>query len=166
MRDPNAMPLPHRFLKVVRTIHLYLGVFAAPMLLFFAITGGLQTFGLHETSRGSSYAPPAWLVSAAQLHKKQTLVIPPKRPRPQPAQIAAPVASGAATARATPRVEITNGPAKNLLPMKIFFALIALGLFTSVSTGLYMAWRFSRRPGWFGVVLAGGIAVPLLLLLF
>ncbi|HZX72562.1 MAG TPA: PepSY domain-containing protein, partial [Rhodanobacter sp.] len=57
-------------------------------------------------------------------------------------------------------------PAKNLLPMKIFFALIALGLLVSVLSGLFMAWRFSRRPGLFGSVLVGGIAVPLLLLLF
>lgn len=160
------MSLPHRFLKTVRTIHLYLGVFAAPMLLFFAVTGGLQTFGLHETSRGSSYAPPAWLASVAQLHKKQTLVIPPRRPRPPSAQSAAPIASIAPTAMSTPRGESNGALVKNLLPMKIFFALIALALFTSVLTGLYMAWRFSRRPGWFGVVLTSGIAVPLLLLLF
>ena len=57
-------------------MHLYLGVFIAPMLLFFAITGGLQTFGLHEGGRGSSYKPPAWLATMAQLHKKQTVVMP------------------------------------------------------------------------------------------
>ena len=150
----------HRFFRIVRTIHLYLGVFSAPMLLFFAVTGGLQTFGLHETSRGSSYTPPAWLVSVAQLHKKQTLVVSPKRIPPPSAQSVRPATSGAA--QAAKRV---SSPAKNLLPMKIFFALIALGLLTSVLSGLCMAWRFSRRPGWFGAVLAGGIAVPLLLLL-
>lgn len=159
------MSLPHSFLRIVRTIHLYLGVFAAPMLLFFALTAGLQTFGLHETSRGSSYSPPAWLASMAQLHKKQTLVIPPKRPCPPSAQTAAPVASGAVAASAVQRGESNSSPVKNLLPMKIFFVLIALALLTSVVSGLYMAWRFSRRPGWFGVVLASGIAVPLLLLL-
>lgn len=68
------MSLTHRFLKTTRTIHLYLGVFTAPMLLFFAISGGLQSFSLHETTRGSSYTPPAWLASAAQFHKKQTTV--------------------------------------------------------------------------------------------
>jgi len=152
------MPLPHRLLKLIRTTHLYLGVFTAPMLLFLALTGGLQTFGLHEASRGSSYAPPAWLASMAQLHKKQTLVVLPKRARP-----AAPQAAVAAAP--APRAAGPNRPAKNLLPMKIFFALIALGLFTSVLSGLYMAWRFSRRPRLFGGVLLGGVAVPLLLLL-
>ncbi len=159
------MSLTHRLLRIVRTIHLYLGVFTAPMLLFFALTGGLQAFGLHESSRGSSYAPPAWLVSMAQLHKKQTLAVPPRRPRPPAAQAGAPAALGAVASAGVPRGENDSGPPKNLLPMKIFFALIALSLFTSVLSGLYMAWRFSRRPGLFGAVLAGGIVVPLLLLL-
>lgn len=157
------MPLPHHLLKLIRTIHLYLGVFTAPMLLFLAFTGGVQTFGLHEASRGSSYAPPAWLASMAQLHKKQTLVVVPKRPRP---------AATAASTAPTPAVKTSNDAApaarsarRNPLPMKIFFAVVALGLFTSVLSGLYMAWRFSRRPRLFGALLFGGIALPLLLLL-
>ena len=81
------MSLSHHFLRSIRTIHLYLGVFTAPMLLFFAITGGLQSFSLHETTRGSSYTPPAWLASMAQLHKKQTIVIPVRRQRPPEAQL-------------------------------------------------------------------------------
>ncbi|MEO8810851.1 MAG: PepSY domain-containing protein [Rhodanobacter sp.] len=159
------MSLSHRFLRTTRTAHLYLGVFCAPMLLFFAVTGGLQTFGLHETSRGSSYVPPAWLVSAAQLHKKQTTAVPPGKRRlktgqTRPAQVAAADSSKPAAA---PRAEAANQPTRNLLPMKIFFALIALGLFTSVLSGLTMAWRFTRRPVLFAAVLAGGIALPLLL---
>lgn len=70
------MFVKHRWLKISRQVHLYLGVFTAPALLFFAITGGLQTFGLHERERDGSYAPPAWLAEMAQLHKKQTLVLP------------------------------------------------------------------------------------------
>jgi hypothetical protein len=148
------MPLPHRLIRFVRTCHLYLGVFIAPMLLFLAVSGGLQTFGLHEAGRGSSYRPPAWLASMAQLHKKQTLEMPVRRPRPADAAPAA-----AAPARAVPAA------GRNPLPMKIFFAVVALGLFASVCSGLYMAWRFSRRPRLFGAVLLGGIAAPLLLLL-
>lgn len=158
------MPLTHRFLRTTRTVHLYLGVFTAPMLLFFAVTGGLQTFSLHETTRGSSYAPPAWLASAAQFHKKQTTVLPlRRRPPPQAATDVPPAQAGAET-RAPAGV---GAPAKkNLLPMKAFFALVALGLFVSVLSGLYMAWRYSRKPALFGVILGAGIVVPLLLLLF
>jgi hypothetical protein len=60
-------------LKAIRLTHDYIGVFFAPPIFFFAITGGLQMFGLHETSRGSSYVPPAILVHLSQLHKKGTL---------------------------------------------------------------------------------------------
>jgi hypothetical protein len=66
-------------LKVTRLVHRYSGLFFAPTILFFAITGGLQMFGLHETSRGNSYVPPAVLVRLSQLHKKGTLYLPPRR---------------------------------------------------------------------------------------
>jgi hypothetical protein len=166
------MSLSHRFLKVVRTIHLYLGVFSAPALLFFAITGGLQTFSLHEAARDGGYAPPAWLASVAQLHKKQTLVVPVRRPRP--AQAASLPSVDPATARmrdgslARSAAHPTNKTApvrKNLLPMKIFFVLVALALLISTLSGLYMAWRYSRRPRLFGALLVAGIVVPVLLLL-
>lgn len=174
------MSAGHRILKFVRQLHLYLGVFTAPMLLFFAITGGLQTFSLHETTRGSSYTPPAWLVSMAQLHKKQTTVVPVRKPRPPEVAASATdlhAADAAATAmaanvqgdmRATPPSSegADNAgakPKKNLLPMKIFFGLVALSLLISTLTGLYMAWRYSRKPKLVGALLLGGVLVPLLL---
>lgn len=157
--------LSQHFLRTTRTVHLYLGIFTAPMLLFFAITGGLQSFGLHESSRGSSYTPPAWLASMAQLHKKQATVMPVRRPRPPEAQIAA-ANPDVAAAKPSPAERANATPKKNLLPMKIFFGLVSLGLLTSVLSGLYMAWRYSRKPRLFGAVLSAGIIVPLLLLLF
>src|ERR1700712_273889 len=72
----------HAFLRIIRLIHLYLGIFSAPALLFFAFTGALQTFSLHETTPGSSYKPPAWAVTLGQLHKKQTTIVPVRKPRP------------------------------------------------------------------------------------
>ena len=53
------MSTSHVVLRYVRLTHLYLGVFIAPAILFFAFTGALQTFSLHETTRGSNYKPPA-----------------------------------------------------------------------------------------------------------
>src|SRR3982750_3650156 len=72
----------HKLLRYLRLIHLYTGVFIAPAVLFFAFTGALQTFSLHETTRGSSYKPPAWAVLLAQIHKKQTPVVPVRKPPP------------------------------------------------------------------------------------
>lgn len=176
------MSSAHRFLKAARSIHLYLGVFTAPMLLFFAITGGLQTFSLHETTRGSSYVPPVWLASMAQLHKKQTTVMPVRRSRPAEAAeptagsgsaqaIAPPAANTIADARiaappSTPVKNTSEPPKKNLWPMKIFFALVSLGLLISILTGVYMSYRYSRKPRLVSMILVAGVVVPLLLLLF
>lgn len=162
------LPSP-RFFKAIRVSHLYLGVFAAPALLFFAFTGGLQTFSLHETTRGSSYAPPAWLASAAQLHKKQTVVLPVRRARP--AEVApTPSATAAGSSRqmsaqspstvAEPRVS-----KKNLLPMKIFFALVSLSLLLSTLTGVYMGYRCSRSPKLVTAAWVAGVLLPTFLLL-
>lgn len=82
-------------LKAVRLTHLYFGVFIAPAILFFALTGALQTFSLHETTGGSTYKPARWIVVMAQLHKKQTTVLPVRRPGPGPAGAAAGRAGGA-----------------------------------------------------------------------
>src|ERR1700757_615591 len=86
------MSSAHKLLKSLRLIHLYIGVFIAPALLFFAFTGALQTFSLHETTRGSSYKPPAWAVMLGQIHKKQTPIVPIRKPAPaeKPADKAAP----------------------------------------------------------------------------
>ena len=74
------MSSAHKLLRFLRLIHLYIGVFIAPALIFFAFTGALQTFSLHETTRGSNYKPPAWAVVLAQIHKKQTPVVPVRKP--------------------------------------------------------------------------------------
>jgi hypothetical protein len=76
------MTSSHKILKAARQVHLYIGIFISPAILFFALTGALQTFSLHETSRGSDYKPPTWIVTLAQLHKKQTTTVPVRKLRP------------------------------------------------------------------------------------
>lgn len=61
-------------IKAMRNIHLYLGVFFAPLLLFFLISGSWQTFNLHEASKDGSYKPPAIIKSLSQVHKDQRWV--------------------------------------------------------------------------------------------
>jgi hypothetical protein len=153
-------------LKTNRQIHNFLGVFFAPTILFFAITGGLQMFGLHETSRGSSYVPPAILVHLSQLHKKGTLSVPARKQAPQPGPGAggqkgdAPKPEAQKQAQAPP-----PSPAHNPLPMKIFFAATALALVLSTCTGIVMACKYARRKASVLLILAAGVVVPVLLLL-
>jgi hypothetical protein len=146
------MSSSHTLLKYLRLIHLYTGVFIAPALLFFAFTGALQTAGLHEAAPGSTYKPPAWIVTLAQLHKKQTTTVPVRKPRP-------------ATDTAKPDKSPAPAPAappKNHIAMKAFFLLVALGLFTSTLTGTYMAYKYSRSKLVVTCLLLAGIILPLI----
>src|SRR6266566_3045942 len=161
----------HTFLKYLRLIHLYTGVFIAPALLFFAFTGALQTFSLHETTRGSSYKPSAWAVMLGQIHKKQTPIVPVRKAPPQDKQAdkatqeeaqsssTAPVETPKPTGEAAPK-------SHNPLPLKCFFLLVSIGLFVSTLTGLYMSYKYIRNRRLITVILLGGIIFPVLLTVF
>ena len=165
------MSASHQFLKFVRQVHLYVGVFIAPALLFFAFTGGLQVFSLHETTRGSDYKPPAWLVTLAQVHKKQTTVIPAHKARPMDTDNHQGPQGAPTSAAANPappmqmKPEGQHGDTNHPLPLKIFFAFVALGLFLSTLAGIYMAYRYTRRPGLISFILAAGVLLPIMLAL-
>jgi hypothetical protein len=170
------MSTSHKVLKSFRLIHLYTGVFIAPALLFFAFTGALQTFSLHETTRGSSYKPPAWAVMLAQIHKKQTPIVPARKPAPPDKELgkAAPEKaqpSSSSTTQAPPsEAPKSTGEAAakshNALPLKGFFLLVSIGLFVSTLSGLYMSYKYIRNRHLITVMLLGGIVVPVLLTVF
>jgi len=147
-------------LKLFRKIHLYFGIFIAPMLLFFAFTGAVQTFSLHETTQGSSYKPPAWLVTLGQIHKKQTSVVPVRKQRPADAP------KLAKTDAAPAPKPVDAPPQKSHLPLKIFFLIVAIGLFTSTLTGIYMAYKYNQSKLVVTALLLAGAIIPLLLLPF
>ena len=151
------MTAPASLIRTLRLIHLYTGVFIAPAVLFFAITGALQTFSLHETTKGSSYQPPQWMVTMGQLHKKQTVVLPPRR-------ISLPTGSPSAPKPQPPRPE-PAATSQNLLPTKIFFLVVAIGLVTSTFTGIYMAQKFTRNKLAIWATLIAGAIIPVALIL-
>jgi hypothetical protein len=159
-------------LRFLRQVHLYIGVFIAPSILFFAFTGSLQTFSLHETTPGSSYKPPALFVSLAQIHKKQTYIIPVRRPQPteQAKPPSTPPTKSPVADHSTPTVPTpapSRPPAeKSHLPMKIFFLLVATGLFTSTLTGIYMSYKYNGNKVMITLLLVGGVIIPPLLMSF
>lgn len=163
IRYKKLMASSARFLRSARLVHLYLGVFTAPALLFFAFTGAVQTFGLHETQRGSSYQPPKVLVELGQLHKKQTLVLQQRRP-PEPNARPKDATSAEALTK-SPKPDQTNPQPKpkNLIPMKIFFLIVSLGLLLSTITGVYMAYKYARGPRLITALWLAGIVIPALL---
>src|ERR1700731_2532223 len=112
-------------LKFARLTHLYVGVFIAPALIFFAFTGALQTFSLHVSANGDTYKPANWIVVLSQLHKRQTSELPPnKLQTPTPTR-----SSG----------KSLDPPAHHSLPLKIFFLVVSASLLCSTTTGLYMS---------------------------
>ncbi|HEU0197509.1 MAG TPA: hypothetical protein VFQ88_09885 [Nevskiaceae bacterium] len=151
------MPAVSRWPKPLRSAHLYLGIFSAPALLFFAITGALQSVNLHEASRSGGYTPPAWLAHVAHLHKKQSLELP-VRPKPT-------VNPSAKAGRANVKPRVAPPAARRALwPMKAFFVVISLSLMLSVLSGLTMSWRHARSRRRFGAALGAGVLVPVVLL--
>lgn len=169
----NMTSSSHAVLRLFRTLHLYIGIFISPALLFFAFTGALQTFSFHETTQGSSYKPPKWIATLAQLHKKQTMEVPVRKPRPPFAEgpagggrgdhpgDAAKAPGGTQSAAPQP-----SAKPKSHLPMKIFFLMVSIGLFVSTLTGLYMSYKYKRNKLVVTGVLAAGVVVPLVLLPF
>lgn len=115
-------------------------------------------FSLHETTRGSSYVPPAILVHLAQLHKKGTLTVSQRK-------VAAPPAAAPALPLVPKSNVVPQPPQPSYLPMKIFFGFAALGLVVSTLTGLVMSWTYTRNKILIASAFLAGIIVPVLLLL-
>lgn len=142
-------------LRLLRRYHHYIGVFFAPMILLFAISGALQTFRLHE-ARGYGGEPPNWIVWLASVHKDQG---PPREQRPEK-----PKAPDEAAAK--PRAEAPrSGPKRpSPLPLKVFVVLLSIALALSTIMGIVIALanRSMRRVSI--VLLVLGAVVPIVLL--
>jgi hypothetical protein len=161
----EIMPSPASTLKLVRQLHLYLGVFIAPTVLFFAFTGALQSLNLHETIPGRDYKPAAWIVTLAQLHKKQTIDIPVRKPLPE-ASIKGKADKPAQLTNASSKPSTPEPARIRHLPMKIFFVLVSIGLISSTLSGLFMSYRYNRSKLAVTGLLLAGVAVPFLLMAF
>jgi hypothetical protein len=139
----------------LRDLHLYLAVFFAPSILFFALTGALQLFGLHE-SQGGGYAPPPVIEKLAQVHIHQRYMAKPGRPRPaKPAQAAAPAAK-----TAPPKAKEKE---PSTLGVQIFFLGTALGLALASLLGLWIGLTQGRLRKVSMALAALGTVVPILL---
>jgi hypothetical protein len=59
--------------RSLRQWHQYIGLFFAPAIFFFALSGFLQVAGFHESHPGSTYKPAGWIVALSSLHQHQNL---------------------------------------------------------------------------------------------
>ena len=58
--------------RSLRRIHLYLGTLFAPVLLFFAASGGWQVYRLNDAKKNGTYTPPRIVTTLSAVHKNQT----------------------------------------------------------------------------------------------
>jgi hypothetical protein len=138
--------------QALRRYHLYIGMFLAPAIIFFALSGALQTFRLQE-EKGWGSTPPAWIVWLASVHKDDRL------PQPKAAG-----ADGHAKPAAKPAPKVAQKPKPSALPFKIFAVLMSIGLILSAVLGIVIALN-SRATRLVSIVmLAAGVVVPILLL--
>ncbi len=181
-------------MKRIRQLHLYLGVLFAPAIIFFSLSGGLQTFGWHESEGGVER--PAWIAAIGEIHKHQQLATPRERPGgdenedeqkregatqgasegDQPgnaARMGAPSRPAQARAgEAKPEPERRGEEAEqgaerrgpSPLPLKIFVFLMSIGLITTTLLGVYMAFKTSRDRRIAWALLVAGTLLPILLL--
>jgi len=141
----------------VRQLHTYIGLFIAPSILFFALTGSLQLFNLHESH--GAYHPPPLIERLGRVHKDQVFALDDDDAGP-------PAAPGGAThAAPEPPDHMDTSPRLSTYLLKWFFLAVALGLVTSTSLGLWLGLTHVRHKRVAWIVLITGAAIPIALLL-
>lgn len=144
----------------LRQLHSYIGAFIAPSVLFFAFTGSLQLFSLHEAH--GAYTPPPLIEALGRMHKDQTL----KAPPPKPAHVSGAAHAKHADAEHADQHAAPAAPPWSVMALKWLFLTVALGLITSSLLGLWLAFTTSRQKTVLLVLFLIGAALPTVLVLF
>lgn len=165
---------PAQTMKRVQQLHLWLGTLFAPLIIFFALSGALQTLGLHEREKAGGHTP-AWIAQIASIHKNQQL-LGEQSERGQPPRSGKPVASNA---DAAPKQSVAPAPESgeragqeegeaghgpSPWPLKWFSVLMSLGLIVTTGLGIWMAFKYSKNKALVWGLLAAGILLPIVLL--
>ena len=134
----------------IRLWHSYIGILIAPSVIFFALTGALQIFSLHESH--GSYTPPAFIEKLSSMHKDQVF---------EQKHHAQHEAESKDDRQPPPPKEHEEGPTLGTTLLKWFFLFVALALTASTLLGLWIGLtRFQRkRTGWW--LLLAGIVLPI-----
>ncbi len=139
---------------LLRQWHGYLGAFIAPSVIFFALTGSLQLFNLHEAHGG--YYPAEIVERLGRLHKDQVFALDHHHPPP-------PAETQTTPAPSQPKPD-DDQPAVSTYLLKWFFLVVALGLVVSTAFGIWIALTKPRGRTATIALLAAGCAIPALLL--
>ena len=130
-------------MSTIRLWHSYIGILIAPSVIFFALTGALQIFSLHESH--GTYTPPALIEELSSMHKDQ--VFEQKHHDRQP-----------------PRPEKHGeSPRLGTVLLKWFFLFVALALASSTVLGLWIGLTHMRRKRTGAWLLLAGAVLPIAL---
>jgi hypothetical protein len=155
-KSKTARGNPALRLAFIRQIHIYISVFVAPSLLFFAFTGALQTFRIPDQKTA-----PVMIQKLARLHKDDVFAVKPSRAeRPKAAGHDGPDHAKAAPERA-PEAEPAGKVSTEA--MKWFFAAVSVGVMSSTLFGLWMALAYGRQKLIVWLLLVAGVAAPVLI---
>jgi len=131
----------------LRTWHSYIGLFIAPSVLFFSLTGAVQLFSLHEAH--GSYQPPALVEKLSSVHKDQVFAFGDRHQPPEP--------------QADAGKDDDRTPPSTLM-LKWFFLLVALCLVVSTAFGIWMGLTQIREKRLSWILLIAGTLIPVGLL--
>jgi hypothetical protein len=145
----------------IRQWHSYIGLFIAPSVLFFALSGAVQLFSLHEAH--GHYRPFALIEKLSSVHKDQVFELGHHQAAPEPDADAGKSADSPKPAGAK---EDDDKTGLSTLLLKGFFLLVALCLTVSTALGLWMGLMQIRRKGIAWLLVIAGVVVPLGLLVF
>ena len=138
----------------LRKWHSYLGLFIAPSVLFFALTGAAQIFNLHEAH--GSYQPLPIVEKLSSVHKDQVFAFGDHHAPPgDPGDLAKPPGAPGPGPQ-----EDDDRTSASTLMLKWFFLLISLALLVSTCFGVWMGLTQirQRRTAW--LLLIAGALVP------
>ena len=134
----------------LRKWHAYIGLFIAPSVLFFSLTGALQIFNLHEAH--GTYQPPMLVEKLSAVHKDQVFEKSDHHPPPgDDAQPGAPA----------PGDDEHGKTAAPTLVLKWYFCLVGVGLAVSTLIGIWMGTTQLRSKSMAWTLLIAGTLLPL-----
>lgn len=146
----------------IRRWHSYIGLFVAPSVLFFALTGAAQLFSLHEAH--GTYQPPALLEKLSSVHKDQAFALGHHHEPPEPKSESQNPGGGTASQADTEHDD--DKPELSALALKAFFLMVALSLVLSTALGLWMGITQTRQKRLAWLLVLAGTLIPAGLLLW
>ncbi|HTC51588.1 MAG TPA: hypothetical protein VK700_06605 [Steroidobacteraceae bacterium] len=128
----------------LRRWHSYIGLFIAPSVLFFALTGAVQLFNLHEAH--GRYTPPELVEKLSSVHKDQVFAFGDHH------------TAGPQEDAHQDAPQDAQPPPLSTPLLKWFFLVVALGLTLSTAFGIWMGLTQipARRTAWL-LLLAGAL---------